>query len=289
MNLLITFSGGKTSAYMTKWLLEHKRADYDEIAVVFANTGQENDKTLKFVNACDKAWNLGVVWVEAKVDFENRKGSVHKIVDFDNASRTGKPFEDMIKKYGIPNNSYPHCTRELKLNPINSYIKSLGWKKKSYETAIGIRFDEMDRVNSKMNELQIIYPLCEEHPRTKENIEVWWEKQPFNLKLYEHEGNCTWCWKKSRRKLLTLAKHTPEIFEFPIRMENLYARNGPKDNLPTEDRVFFRGFTSGKTMLSESKKPFKEFDPTLAKRQRDLNFELVMDSANGCSESCEVY
>lgn len=35
--LLISFSGGKTSAYMTQWLLSHKSNDF-EMKVVFANT-----------------------------------------------------------------------------------------------------------------------------------------------------------------------------------------------------------------------------------------------------------
>ena len=47
--LSISFSGGKTSAYMTKWLMDNKKQDYDEIVVTFANTGQENEETLEFV------------------------------------------------------------------------------------------------------------------------------------------------------------------------------------------------------------------------------------------------
>lgn len=54
--LLISFSGGETSALMTKRILESNsmRSEYDEVRVVFANTGQENEQTLVFVDRCEK-------------------------------------------------------------------------------------------------------------------------------------------------------------------------------------------------------------------------------------------
>ena len=42
--LLISFSGGETSAYMTYQFL--KNNDYDEVVVIFANTGQENEESM---------------------------------------------------------------------------------------------------------------------------------------------------------------------------------------------------------------------------------------------------
>lgn len=58
--LLISFSGGETSAYMTYSLLEQFKDWYD-IQVVFANTGEENEATLDFVNRCDKELGFNVV------------------------------------------------------------------------------------------------------------------------------------------------------------------------------------------------------------------------------------
>jgi hypothetical protein len=284
MNLLLSFSGGKTSAYMTKWMIENKKHEYDDIKILFANTGQENEKTLEFVDRCDKEWNLGVIWIEADINPEFGKGTSAKIVTFETASRNGDPFESMCKKYGIPNPASPFCTRELKLQPITSYLRSIGWKKGNYHTAIGIRFDEMDRVSAKMNENLIIYPLIEYKKVTKEMISIWWDKQPFNLGLREHEGNCKWCWKKSKRKLLTLAKETPDIFEFPLRMEKLYGRNG--NHTDDESRKFFRNRQSTTDILEESKQPFIPFV------EKSINFSLFdaeMDAPGGCSESCEVY
>ena len=201
--LFISFSGGETSAFMTLWLLENKREEYDEIVVLFANTGQENEETLRFVDRCDKRFGFNVVWVEAEVQ-QGRVGTKHRVVDFETASRDGRPFEDMIKKYGIPNQAYPHCTRELKLRPMQSYFRDLGWKKLTFDTAVGIRSDEIDRMAPKNGEFKTIYPLITDVPMTKPMINDFWRSQPFRLNLAGYQGNCKWCWKKTPRKLMTL-------------------------------------------------------------------------------------
>lgn len=286
MKLFISFSGGKTSAFMTIWLLDNKRDDYTDIVILFANTGQENEETLRFVDRCDKEWGLGVIWVEAVVNPEKGQGTRHRVVNYETASRIGEPFEDVIKKYGIPNQVGMFCTRELKLAPMTSYLRELGWKKGDYQTAIGIRFDEMDRVSADMEKNNIIYPLVEDIKTTKEMIADYWRSQSFTLNLREHQGNCSWCYKKSLRKLLTLAQDTPEIFDFPIRMEKLYGKNG--QHSLSESRVFFRERRSGLDILEQSKKPFRRWEEP--RESMDMfGFEMEMDSANGCSESCEVY
>lgn len=285
MNLFISFSGGRTSAYMTKWLLGNKRSDYDEVVVLFANTGQEDERTLEFVNKCDIEFGLNVVWLEADVQHGRRVGTKYKVTNFKSASRNGEPFEQVIIKYGISNKAYPHCTRELKLAPMNTYIReSLGWKKGEYEVAIGIRADEMDRVSSKMEEENIIYPLCENHKMSKKMVNDWWKKQSFDLGIHEHEGNCLFCWKKSKRKLLTLAVDRPTIFDFPKKMERKYGLNG--HNIDETKRKFFRNHQSTIQLLNESKKEFERFDPENIKYKK---YNAEMDGANGCSESCEVY
>lgn len=56
-NLLVSFSGGETSAYLAKWLLDNKSKEYNMI-FVFANTGDEEERTLEFVNECSVRWGL---------------------------------------------------------------------------------------------------------------------------------------------------------------------------------------------------------------------------------------
>ena len=65
--LRISFSGGRTSAYMTKWMIENLKDKY-EMIVCFANTGKEREETLEFVDKCDKKFGFNVVWIESIKD-----------------------------------------------------------------------------------------------------------------------------------------------------------------------------------------------------------------------------
>lgn len=211
--ILVSVSGGRTSAFMAVFLKERYRNR--KMLFLFANTGKEKEETLIFLNKLDKHFGLGVVWLEAKVNPEKGKGTTYKVVDFKTASRNGQPFEEVIKKYGLPSKLFRHCTRELKENPIHKYAKEILGNE--YLTAIGIRADEKHRLTQKEN---YIYPLAEMNI-DKKFINDWWEKQPFNLKLREHEGNCDFCFLKSKKKRVMLLKDGLNV-EWWNRIEQKY-------------------------------------------------------------------
>lgn len=236
--LLISFSGGETSALMAKLILERMAGEYDVIRTVFANTGQENEATLEFVARCDKAFGLNAVWIEAVTPPERGIGARCREVTFETASRDGKPFEDMIRKHGIPGPSMPLCSKELKTRPITRWARENGWLPGTYDLAIGIRTDEMDRMSPEAKRRRIIYPLVSRFPHTKPKVNEFWTAQPFRLNLKGYQGNCKWCWKKSLRKHLTIISETPEAYDFPERMETLYPNNGA--GTTGEPRRFFR-------------------------------------------------
>lgn len=282
-DLVISFSGGETSAYMAQQLIENKHHDYNKIFCVFANTGEENEETLKFVDQCDKKFGLNVVWIECVVHHDKRKACTHRVVNYESASRSGEPFEEVIKKYGIPNQAYPHCTRELKLNPIKSWLKESGIQ--NYDMAVGIRADEIDRMQADAKEKSLIYPLVK-LGATKPDINLFWGKQPFRLNLKGYQGNCKWCWKKSLRKHLTLMNESPEVYDFPERMEDEHGLSG--HNVDGTKRVFFRNGVSTKELREMAKQPFTPAeDDARIYPEPDL-FGYDLDMAGGCSESCEV-
>lgn len=292
--LLVMFSGGLTSAYMSWWIKE-KMSDKYDLFFLFANTGAEHEKTLEFVNNCDLFFNLNLTWVEAVVE-KRGVGTSYKVVNFESASRKGEPFEEMIKKYGIPNHQMKHCNRELKIRPREKFAEDNGIKMR----AIGIRSDEFDRAtketqkkNPEWNIKEILeykykegiyYPLIHDEPVTKHSIKHWWSKMPFTLEIREHEGNCVTCWKKSDRKLWTLAKEDITHFDFFKRMENEYGDFIPDSHCSrTGKQVFFRNYRSSKDMIHEANtKPFEMFKEN-KHYQLDL-FNCDIDEDFSCNE-----
>lgn len=272
--MLVSCSFGRSSMRMARELKNRYSGEFD-MRFVFANTGCEWEQTLVFGDRCDREFGLGVIWVEAVVHHGEEKGCTHRIVTFETASRNGEPFEEVIKKYGIPNKAYPHCTRELKLNPMRSYADSIGWHTGKYLRAVGIRVDEPHRIRKGAAHEGIIYPLAHDFPLTKPEINEEWEQQPFNLELEEHQGNCKWCWKKSFRKLAMIARETPDAFDFPMRMEMNHGLAG--HNVDGTPRKFFRGNMATIDVLESALTtaiPMIMPDP---------------DEDAGCTESCEAF
>lgn len=266
--LLVSFSGGETSAYMLWWILKNWSNKY-EIKVVFANTGDEEEETLFFVNQCSKKWNIDIVWIESVVHFDKRIGSTHKIVNYETASRNREPFIEIIKKYGIPNQNFLHCNREMKLNPIKSYLKSLGWEK--YKTALGIRVDEFDRMNVNSKKLGLLYPFITDRPTTKQEISYWWSLQDFRLKIKSFNTNCRTCWKKSDKVLAEIYRNNPEYFDFNMEMEKQYG-NGKY--------TFFRNGRSTLELIEDLKK----INSIPKDKHKDINFQIDL-----FNESCDIY
>lgn len=63
--LLIGMSGGKTSAYQLRRFLDHFGGKISgKRAIVFANTGHEDERTLKFVERVSIEWDAHIYWVE---------------------------------------------------------------------------------------------------------------------------------------------------------------------------------------------------------------------------------
>jgi len=262
-NLLISFSGGKTSAYMTHYILNNLTDRYNCV-VVFSNTGREREETLEFVRDCDLYLGFKTVWVEAVI-MGVRKATAYRRTNFTTACRNGEPFESMIQKYGIPNRDFPHCTRELKIRPIHAFAKEYFGTTK-YVSAIGIRADEVDRIQKG----KFIYPLIKLGVR-KETINNFWNQMYFTLKLQEHQGNCIECWKKSFKKLNQIAlegggrwiEEMEEKYSHYIPETQKAARKAPIN--------FFR-----------ENKSWNDIKNLKSKDQID-------EVPNGCSESCEAF
>lgn len=291
----ISFSGGRSSAVMTKMILDRFR-ESAEIVVTFANTGCEHEATLEFVRDCDLHWGFNTVWIEAVIG-EAGVGPRAKIVSFETAARSGEPFESAIRKHGIFNPAMPNCTGRLKVDPMWSYLRDdCGWRKGEFVTAIGIRADEADRCNPKWREQFLWYPLVE-WGIGKRQVNAMMKAVEFDLKLPgDHYGNCVWCWKKTDRKLFTVAKYNPEFFDFPKRMEKQYGHVHKTRNKDAQidgfNRTFFRKDRSAEDILElAAKGDFAEYrDKTeyLELPFWDDSWDDELDVGGSCGDSCEI-
>jgi 3'-phosphoadenosine 5'-phosphosulfate sulfotransferase (PAPS reductase)/FAD synthetase len=177
-----------------------------EATVCFANTGKEEEATLRFVQDCSERWGVPITWVEYTAEKPN-----FKVVDFANASRNGEPFEALIlKKSYVPNPMARFCTEELKVNAINRYLASSGI---DADTMVGVRADEPRRVG-KLRERGLLVPLVDAEVR-QTDVQAFWKAQPFDLGLEFRDGvtamgNCDLCFLKGPNQIMGLIKHQPE-------------------------------------------------------------------------------
>jgi hypothetical protein len=219
-NILISCSGGESSMFLTLEFI--KRNKHSNILIVFANTGDENEETLKFIKNVEEYYNINIFWIEAYVP--NKKGIAPTpvIVNYNIASRDGKPLLDQSEKYGHCAITSPHCTRDLKAGIIKKFAKAY-FSGKPYYNLQGIRFDEQTRINWKTAKEKLWdYPLAR-WGITKPYINSYWKKHKkehgFRLELKEHQGNCNLCFKKSERKLVKLIREKPCLIIFRITLE----------------------------------------------------------------------
>lgn len=285
--LAISFSGGRSSAMML-WLCLEKYRDTHDILITFANTGCEHEETLRFVDAVDRHFADGkVVWIEAVIGGDG-VGPRAKVVDYKTAARNGEPFEAAIQKHGVFNAATPNCTGRLKVEPMRAYLREFAeWDRQSYDTAIGIRADEIDRRSKHAARDRFIYPLIDAGI-TKHDVKRFMSQFDWDLKLPgEHYGNCVWCWKKSLRKLATVAKHTPEVFDFPQRMERQYGHIHKGEGPQEKPRVFFRKHMTAQQIVELGQSgSFREYSD--AEYIQPGLFDDTWDIGGGCGDSCEI-
>jgi len=289
-NLLVCRSGGRTSEYMYKRLLTEYSDEYN-IVGIFANTGWEHHKTLEFVNNNDienaKLYGAKPIWVEAVVH-TGRVACTHKLVTYETASRNREPMVDVIKKYGLPNAAYPHCTRELKEAPIHDYVKNvLGWSNKkdgdnNYNTALGIRIDEPRRLKDSMTPQNKVYPLAHWFDDAPDKLDIldWWEDREFDLDIPEHLGNCVGCFRKSERKSMKAYRDAPE--QFANTMEKDYGHMGSnkiKGVHVDEPRTMYRNYKTCDDIIAM----FKDADPQWLSKDDPEHMN------EGCASSCEPF
>lgn len=211
----ISFSGGRTSAYMLWCVIQSNGGLPPDAKVLFCNTGKEEEATLEFVDRCSKEWNVPITWLEY------RDPALFIEVNFSTASRNGEPFEAVIRQRGgyLPNRVARYCSSEMKTRTMHRYLKSLGWEE--WDTFIGIRADEPRRVakfranpHPEYKGEEVHMPLAIKQVGSHD-VADFWKANNFDLELPNingktMHGNCDLCYLKPASQILSLIQEKPE-------------------------------------------------------------------------------
>ena len=282
-NIICATSAGLTSVMMAIKMKEW----YPDCNVVnvFLNTSKEDERSLIFMNECDKYYGLNLVYLEAVINKKNGLGTDYIITSFENLKRNGEIFEDGIKKYGIPSRVNKWCNRELKQVPLKKFADNL-FGSENWSLAEGLRIDEIDRVSDHYKTNNTFYPPFD-HNISKKERNKFWLNEPIKLNLKGYEGNCDFCFEKSKRKRMTIANENPDKLIWWNEMENKYSLMpiDGKDQYNTmalNGGAFFgRMNESIQQIIEDAKKPFsKATDEYIY--ESDL-FDFESDCGKNCS------
>jgi 3'-phosphoadenosine 5'-phosphosulfate sulfotransferase (PAPS reductase)/FAD synthetase len=211
-NLMVTVSGGRSSAMMARHIqTNEKYADYKKV-FVFCNTGMERLETIDFLKNIEKYWQIPLIKIEGVYSNDLGTGVKYKIVDWENINMTAKPFSKMIEHKnkgifdGLPNQDAPYCSENLKTLPAKKLCDDI-FGINNYKIAIGFRKEDMPkRISwSEIKEQkQKIFPLLTDFytPISQLDLNKLWKKEKFKLELHGKYGNCELCWKKSDNTLI---------------------------------------------------------------------------------------
>lgn len=217
---ILSISGGRTSGYMLKRILQaHGGKLPEDVRPFFANTGKEMPETLDFVEEMTQRWSVPITWVEYRTKGEDGKKQ-HAIVDWKTASRNGEPYAALIedRKY-LPNPVARFCTVELKIRPMHRVVREWGWE--DWISCLGIRADEPRRVaklaarsGAETPDEIAIAPLAQAGVAVAD-VGQFWKEQPFDLRLPNMNGrtmhgNCDLCFLKGANQVLALVRENPK-------------------------------------------------------------------------------
>lgn len=223
---LISFSGGRSSAYMLRRVLDaHRGLLPANVRVFFANTGKEREETLDFVREVATRWDVPILWLEYVPVLGGDRVSF-RVVNHATASRDGEPFIAMMdhERY-VPNQRTRLCTKNLKVLVIEAAMRGIGYEPGDYAEVIGFRADEPQRVAraraSGENADRVMRFPMHDAGVTQADVLAFWDAQPFNLRLEPHESNCDLCFLKGNAIRLSILRAKPERADWWIAQEEL--------------------------------------------------------------------
>lgn len=271
MKNIVSFSGGRSSAYMVYQLMRsHPDTDF-----IFMDTGAEHPKTYEFIKNIVEHWGIKLTCLRVVVNPELGQANSYREITLDELTQDLQPFRDVCYKYGLPYLGGAFCTRSMKLEPFTRYCNEK-YGKNNYQTWLGIRADEPKRLKPKDGYKY----LADISDFDKQDIINWWKRQPFDLEIPEHLGNCVFCVKKGVNKIALAARDEPKMAENFI---NLIDDPNIRvvERRQQENKIMYRGNHSLVSIIAMYQRYSREEIANTIRGNR------AFDSGS-CSESCEI-
>ncbi len=233
---IISFSGGRTSAYMLCRVLDaHDGTLPDYVKVLFANTGKEMPETLDFVHRCERELSVDIHWLElagmCNISEPGERAKYNKAIkrtDYIGASRNGEPFDILLDNMAaIPNATARICTGYLKTRVMAQYLKTEIGFESPWLACVGIRADEERRARKIAGTIsegaEIHLPLWLDGV-TASMVGEFWASMPWDLELPNNDGvtdwgNCDLCFLKGRSKRASIIRERPDLAAWWIKAE----------------------------------------------------------------------
>ncbi|ELA9367533.1 phosphoadenosine phosphosulfate reductase family protein [Vibrio parahaemolyticus] len=277
---IVSFSGGRTSAYLVNLMLRARNEFGWNVKFIFCDTGVEHTETYAFIRNLVKFWDLyDLIILRADVNPVLGKGNSYQVFEPNDLMNSSvmppfEPFLSILKKYSTPSAFVPFCSPRMKEEVTAKYCNDT-FGKGNYVTWLGIRSDEPKRLKPKEG----IKYLADLQQVEKSDVLEWWSHQPFDLQIEEQEGNCLFCVKKSTAKIALAIKQNPNFYhqwKYHLRDKSIRVKEGHDPQIMYRGRLSLEGIAKMYADQTE--------DEIRTRMRSARRFE-----SGDCTESCEAF
>lgn len=279
MNHVVSFSGGRTSAYLVHLMEQRREREGLNVEYIFMDTGAEHPKTYEFIKQCVEHFGIKLTVIKAKVTQTKGVGITYGVFNVDDIGWDLSAWAEIMQKHGNPYVMGAFCTSKLKTEPHDKYCNDK-YGKGNYQTWLGIRIDEKRRLKGRKN----VSYMAEISQMDKDDVIGWWAEMPFDLGIDEWLGNCVFCLKKGNNKVAIAAKQEPELAALWSKMTTSESVRTKIDKYEVEIKA--GAIYRGKLTINGVAKLYEEHtaDELISTLRRSKRHD------SGCgSESCEVF
>lgn len=293
---VVSFSGGRTSAYMV-WLIESMRKSGEwtaPVEYIFMDTGAEHPKTYEFIKKCVEHFGIKLTCLRGDFNQPIGTGHTYQVIDVGEIKydMLNGSFAKLMMKYGVPHVMSAFCTSRMKNDVFEKYCNDK-YGKGNYVTWLGIRADEPSRL--KIGKRADLRYLAEISDFDKEYVLDFWDEIPFDLEIDEHLGNCVFCIKKSINKLALAARDEPKLLAYWLGAIDAASDRLNQPVEKTTEGLFQEKYVQHikKGVMYRGSNSMESIIAKFALHTRDEIHDSIRSmrrkETGGCTESCEAF